>query len=406
MGPGTLEEQILNVRLNIFQPDCDVLRLGHDGPRIDWHIHTHRALQAIIRQPGRKLGSSYVRGDWDVDGQQLAALIDALVPQSEPPRLFHKRFCLRHLRARLPYSRRATAYPYWQDHNLWLSRTCLGNNLFQHCAFYDEPGISTEQAQRTRNHDILKRLQLRRGQHLLDLNAGWGTLAIYLAEQTGIRVTAMVRTREQLQFAHSEARRRGLDGQVHFRLGSFQQCRGHYDRVLACGFLEQFAETTYPALFEQLESLLHDDGLAWIQVTGLGRAAGLSHQWHRRQLPARCSLPLLSDLVSSLETTGLRSLTLEDQSAHQLQDLQTRAKRFQRQRLAISQRFGETHTRYWEFLLASQISAFRRGQLRHYEFLLGNTHCQWQAVAPGRVPDEGCLPMEIAQKIPGLARDL
>ena len=403
MELGRIEERIDDIRLNIHQPDAQVLRLGHHGPAIDWHIHHAHTLHAIIRQPELNLGRSYVDGEWDIDSIHLSDLITALVPRQSSPGPLDGRPCLRRLRARLPQLRKRSTRIHWRDFSPWLSRLCFGDALFHNCARYSEAGTTTEQAQRLTAYQLAERLQLNGSHHLLDLNAGWGALPLFLAEHLGVRVTAMVSSREQLQYAHGEARRRGLDSQIHYRLGSFHQCRGRFDRILASGFLEQFTESAYPAIFEHLEHLLHEDGLAWLQVTGRSHAGGLSNQWHRRQLPARQSMPLLSDICVGIEQSRLRQLQTEDYSHHWQQDLRTRARRFHRHRADISQRFGETRTRHWEFLLASEISAARWGQLRQYDMLLGQTRCQWPAVELRQSPSEYQLPETIAQQIPGLA---
>jgi cyclopropane-fatty-acyl-phospholipid synthase len=313
---------------------------------------------------------------------------------------------LQRLRAGLPRVHRAPPQPHWQDSSLWLSRICLGDELFAACPHYGEPGISLEQAQRTRYRNLVTHLRLGRGQHLLDLSAGWGTLPLYLAEHAGLRVTALVSSREQLQFAHGEARRRGLDGSVHFRLGGFYQCRGRFDRILAGDFLERYPESTYGVLFERLEALLADDGIICLEVMGRSRNTGLSNQWHQQQLPGRHSQPLPSDLNRAVEHTRLRTLLLQDLSDYRLQGLLAQAWRYHGKRAAISHRFGETRTRHWEFLLASQMTALQWGQLRHYELVLGNARCRWPADASNRLSGEARLPMDIAQRIPGLARDI
>jgi hypothetical protein len=66
MELGRIEERISDIRLNIRQPDGQVLRLGHHGPSIDWHIHNIHALYSINRHPQLNLGRSYVNGEWDV----------------------------------------------------------------------------------------------------------------------------------------------------------------------------------------------------------------------------------------------------------------------------------------------------------------------------------------------------
>ena len=406
MDLSTLEAHVRGVRFDIHQPDSEVLQLGHDGPVVDWHIHTCGTLPKILKHPQRELGRCYVNGEWDIDTRQLPTLIQALIPKSTPPPLLYRRAALRHLRARLPHPHHKPPQPHWQDFNLWLSRICLGDEIFLGCAEYSEAGVSMEQAQRLRCRHLVSQLQLQSGQHLLDLNAGWGTLPLYLARHGGVRVTALVSTREQLHHAHREARHRGLDGAVHFRLGNVYQCRGRFDRILASGFLERHPEPAHGVLFGQLETLLHEDGLAWLQVAGRSHDAGLSNHWHQQQLPGRHSLPLLSALTRGLERTRLRTLLVEDQSDYRLQDLGNQAQRYRRNRVSISRRFGEARTRHWEFLLASQITALQWEQLRQYELVLGNARCRWPAVASAGYHGEAALPRDIARRIPGMARDL
>ncbi len=398
-----LENRIHNIRLQIHQPDGTVHRVGENGPLINWHLHTHNALPSILKHPEVNLGSSYVRGEWDIDTRLLADLVQALVPKRARPRRLPTRW-LQNLRAGLPHSHKPDPLPHWQDTSVWISRRCLGDTLFHGCSLYNEPGMSLEQAQRTRCRSLLARLQIQPGQQILDLNAGWGTLALYLAEQAGVQVTAMVRTLEQLRYARSEARRRGLETSAHFRLGSFHQCRGRFDRILGTGFVEHFSESACPALFQHLDELLQDDGFVWLQVTGRSKDIALSNRWYQKQLPSRHSLPLLSNLTSAVQTSVLRPLCVEDQTGQRLQDLDNQARRFCRHRSAIQQRFGEHHTRHWEFRLASQATAMRWGQLSQYELLLGNTRSACPSFDQTLQAPADSLPADITRQIPGLAR--
>ena len=406
MGLNTIEKRVENIRLQIHQPNGTIHHIGDSGPLIEWHLHTSGALRSILKHPELNLGRSYVRGEWDVDTRRLPDLVKTLISKRAKVRLLHNRPCLRRLRARLPHTRKVDRQPHWQDISAWVSQICLGEELLQGCALFCEPGMTMEQARRTHCRRLISRLQLEPAQHLLDLNAGWGATALFLARTADVRVTAFVQTREQLQFAKTETRRCGLDGQVHFRLGSFHQCRGHFDRILATGFLERYPEPTYPVLFKRFEELLQDDGFAWIQVAGRSENIAISNRWYQSQLPSGHSLPLISDMASALESTRLRTLLLEEQTGHWLQDLEGQAQRFYQHRTAISQRFGEQRTRHWEFQLASQATAIRWGQLRRYELLLGNTRCIWPCYDPGMPPSAEDLPWDIIDRIPGLARDI
>jgi cyclopropane-fatty-acyl-phospholipid synthase len=405
MGLNAIEKRVENIRLQIHQPNGVIHHIGQSGPLIDWHLHNPSTLRTILKHPELNLGRSYVRGEWDVDTRQLPDLVRTLLSKRAKVSLLHNRPCLRRLRARLPHTRKAERQPHWRDISAWVSRICVGDELLLDHALFSEPGMTMEQARRTHCRRLASRLQLKPAQHLLDLNAGWGATALFLAKTADVRVTAIVRTREQLQFAKNETRRCGLDGQVHFRLGTFHQCRGRFDRILATGFLEHYPEPTYPVLFKRFEELLEDSGFAWIQVTGRSKDIAISNRWYQSQLPSGHSLPLISDMLTALESTRLRTLLLEEETGHWLQDLEAQAQRFHQHRAGISQRCGEPRTRHWEFQLASQATAVRWGQLRRYEMLVGNTRCIWPAHDPGLHPSSEGLPWDIIDRIPGLARD-
>jgi len=111
MDLRTLEEQLLGVRFDIHQADGQVLRLGHDGPVVNWHIHSGATLHRILKQPQCTLGSSYVRGDWDIDTRHLSTLIQALIPANISPGFLHRRPFLRRLRTHLPHVRQKATQP-------------------------------------------------------------------------------------------------------------------------------------------------------------------------------------------------------------------------------------------------------------------------------------------------------
>jgi len=403
MGLDTLENCVHNIRLQIHQPDGSVRCVGDDGPLINWHLHTRGSLPSILKHPEINLGSSYVRGEWDVDTRLLADLVQALVSKRARPRRLPARW-LHKLRARLPHSHRPDPLPHWQDTSVRISHLCLGDTLFHGCSLYSEPGMSLEQAQRTRCRSLLTTLQIQPGQQILDLNAGWGTLALYLAEQAGVSVTAMVRNLEQLRYARAEAKRRGLETKTQFRLGSLHQCRGRFDHILGAGFIEHFTESIYPVLFQRFDELLQDDGFVWLQVAGRSKDTALSNRWYQKQLPSPHSAPLLSNLTGALQTSILRPLYIEDQTGQRLQDMDNQARRFYHHRSAICRCYGERHTRHWEFRLASQATAMRWGQLNQYELLLGKARSVCPAFNHTVQTPQDSLPADITSQIPGLAR--
>ncbi|UCE76156.1 MAG: class I SAM-dependent methyltransferase [Gammaproteobacteria bacterium] len=406
MDLSTLEERAKNIQLKIYQPDDTLYCIGHGGPLVEWHVHKPEALPAIVKHPEFNLGASYVRGDWDMDTRQLPRLVQTLLPKIAKPGLLHNRPLVRRLLARVSRTRSRNLQPRWQDISLAASRACLGEDLFQACGWFSEPGVTLEQAQRTQCRRLIAKLRLESGQRVLDLDAGWGALTLFVAQHANLRVTAFCKTPEQLYHLQAEARRRGLQGRVHARAGSLKHCRGPFDRILAGGLLEHCPPSGYAALFRRLGNLLRDDGFAWLQMSGRSRGVTLSNRWLQNQLPSWHALPLLSDLGAALECTGLRILQLEDCSAHWQKNLESWGQRFCRHRAAINRQFGEKLTRHWEFMLASQQTAAGWGQLGCYEIVLGNRRSAWlpgEEIAHGFLDD---LPLDLGRGIPGLAGEM
>jgi len=392
---STLEERITDVRLNLHLPDGRRYCAGNRGPDLDLYIHEKRALRQLILKPGKALGSTYVEGHWDAAGEQLVALISNLVPaattRTPAERLSNS------LRGHMRRLTRTTTEFDRQMQNHWLSRICLGPDLFHACAHYAEPGISTVQARRSCTRHLVEQLQLDAGTRVLDLNAGWGSLSLALAEYSGAPVTGRVSSPEQLQFAGSEARRRGLQNRVHFHTDHIRHHRGQFDRILVVN-PEEIIDRS---VIGMLASRLCERGLIWMQLTTCGHTAALGNRWYQQRLGPQTQL---QTVLTGLDSSGLHAVSLQDRSTERLADLSTQTRNFQRQRNAIRQRFGERQTRQWEFLAASHIDCLQRGELRHYEILLGNSVAS--VAGNNRTPASmaGTLPGEIASKIPGLAR--
>ena len=87
----------------------------------------------------------------------------------------------------------------------------IGNDVF--AAMLDPPMIyscgyweyanSLAQAQEDKLHMICKKLELARGERLLDIGCGWGGLAAFAAEHYGVAVTGVTISREQKTLAET-----------------------------------------------------------------------------------------------------------------------------------------------------------------------------------------------------------
>ena len=393
-----LESRIHCGSLQLHLPDGTGRRLGHDPHEtpVHWHLHRADTLRRILANPARMLGETYVRDEWHVAPGQLPRLLAVLMRNIPHTPRHPLRETLQYWRARLADSddRLAPQDPACFDD--WLPSRFLDAGRHYQCGYFRDPDVSLEEAQRTMCHRLLNKLRLRPGQQVLDLNANWGSLALYLAEQGQVRVTALVRSHAQLQYARQCARARGLERQVCFLQQAHDAPQGHYDRILALGVLEALQPRQYAGLFQQLCTRLTRDGLILLQCVGRLGPPGPVNPWLRQYLLPYQYNPALSELSQGIEQGGLYAQGAEILHAHYAHTLAAWQQRFQRHRPEIAHRMGERFCRTWEFYLAAAEAGFRWRDLALFEWQLSP-----ERVAP---PDPQAPP--VPQTAPELIRRL
>jgi cyclopropane-fatty-acyl-phospholipid synthase len=379
-----LEQQIHCGSLQLHLANGTSRRLGRGEPLVHWFLHRPNTLKRILRNPARMLGETYVRGEWHVpDGRlpQLLALLLRNIPQTpqHPVREAWQRW-----RARLADREGSLGHHDPTLFDDWLLGRFLDSGLHYQCGYFRDPDVSLEEAQRTMCHRLLTKLRLLPGQHVLDLNANWGGLALHLAEHGQVRVTALVRSHAQLQYARQRARERGLQHLVSFLHQGHEEQRGCYDRVIGLGVLEALQPHQYLWLFRHIRGLLAEDGLALLQCVGRLGAPGPVNPWLRQYLLPYQYNPALSELSQSVEQSGLFQHGVEILHEHYACTLAAWHGRFQRHRTDIAHRMGEHFCRVWEFYLAAAEAGFRWRDLALFEWQLGRSRLSAPDAHPRR----------------------
>ena len=136
----------------------------------------------------------------------------------------------------------------------------IGNDVFgamidprmiYSCGYW-EYANSLTQAQEDKLHMICRKLELTRGEHLLDIGCGWGGLAVFAAEHYGATVTGITISREQKALA--ETRCAGLP--VNIQLTDYRSLTGNYDKIVSVGMFEHVGPKNYATFFRTVQRLI------------------------------------------------------------------------------------------------------------------------------------------------------
>ncbi len=146
-------------------------------------------------------------------------------------------------------------------------RLCLGPRLALSCCWFEQGNETLPAAEEAMLRLTAIRARLDDGQAVLDLGAGWGAFALWVAARyPNSSVTAICRTRPQKDFIEAEGIRLGLENltAVAADLNDFETASGSFDRILSLELFEQLKN--WPRLLAGLARWLRPEGLAFLQL--------------------------------------------------------------------------------------------------------------------------------------------
>ena len=138
----------------------------------------------------------------------------------------------------------------------------LDKNRQYSCAYFKNENETLEQAQENKMNHIIKKLNLKPNQRVLDIGSGWGTLAIEIAKKSKCEVVGITLSENQLKYSKQKAKELNLENQVDFRLIDYRQLNEKFDRIVSVGMFEHVARKFYQTYFNTVSKLLNDNGVA------------------------------------------------------------------------------------------------------------------------------------------------
>tara|TARA_B100000929_G_scaffold182126_1_gene144162 strand:+ start:350 stop:1537 length:1188 start_codon:yes stop_codon:yes gene_type:complete len=238
------------------------------------------------------------------------------------------------------------------------------------CAYFKDENDSLEEAQNNKIDHIIKKLNLKPNQRVLDIGSGWGSLAIEIAKKTQCEVVGITLSENQLEYSNKKAKDMNLENQVEFRLIDYRQMEEKFDRIVSVGMFEHVGRKFYKKYFKQLSNLLNDDGVALIHTIGSVNPPRDPQPWITKYIFPGGYTPSLSELVNPIEKSGLIISDLEVLRLHYSLTLRHWKERFLSKKDKILEMFDEKFFRIWEFYLTGCEMEFKWGQQVVFQFQL------------------------------------
>jgi cyclopropane-fatty-acyl-phospholipid synthase len=232
---------------------------------------------------------------------------------------------------------------------------------------FARPDQDLVEAQRNKFRLMLERLDLKPGQHLLEIGSGWGGFALYAARETGCRVTSITLSQQQLEAARERAQQAGLADRVEFRLQDYRDLRETYDRVVSIEMYEAVGEQYWPAYFATLARTLKPGGRAAIQGITIDHA---NFEYYRQNVDFIQTYIFPGGMLASAEVfaeraraAGLALSEVRFYGQHYAQTLAEWHRRVWQARERIQQMFDARFLRMWRYYLGYCEAGFRLGRI-------------------------------------------
>jgi cyclopropane fatty-acyl-phospholipid synthase-like methyltransferase len=243
-------------------------------------------------------------------------------------------------------------------------RACLGDRMAFTCAHFDSPADSLENGVDQMNARICDKIGLRASHRVLEVGCGWGSFLAHVAASRGAECVGTTLSRAQEIQANRRFAELGIERQARSMLLDYRDLPpGTYDRIVCLETVERVGVKNLKGFFEKLREHLVDDGLFFLQWTGLRRKLQPEDlMWglfiNKHVFPgADAALPL-SSMLKVAEKSGWEVQGVENVSRHYSQTLRLWRANWESHRVRIVAEHGERWFRIWQFFLAwSQIVA-------------------------------------------------
>ncbi len=222
---------------------------------------------------------------------------------------------------------------------------------------------SLDDAQLAKKRHLAAKLQVKRGDTVLEIGCGWGGLALYLAGIAGARVTGITLSKEQFARAQTRAMERGLNSDATFRLVDYRDVDGAFDRIVSVGMFEHVGVGFYDTYFRKCAKLLTNDGTALIHTIGRIGPPSITNPWIAKYIFPGGYIPALSEVLPAIERAQLVVTDVEILQLHYADTLKAWRERFLAHCDEIVRLYDQRFVRMWEFYLACSEMAFREGEM-------------------------------------------
>ncbi|NOW08004.1 SAM-dependent methyltransferase [Clostridium beijerinckii] len=322
----------------------------------------------IIKDPSLTFGEAYMTKKIDIEGS-IQKVIESLYNNQESFLSNSDKYAnlLRMATNSIKNSKKNIEFHYdiGNDfYKLWLDDT-----MTYSCGYFKSKSDSLTQAQKNKVEHILKKLNLKEGETLLDIGCGWGELIISAAKKYKVKAMGITLSSEQLAKVKERIKNEGLEDLLEVELVDYRELKNRtFDKIVSVGMLEHVGQDHLAEYFSNVNNLLNDKGVSLLHCITSTEVGG-NNTWIDKYIFPGGYVPAVRELINCMSDEKFTLIDAENLRLHYGRTLEHWAKNFENALPEIRKTKDETFIRMWRLYLNACAASFNSGNISIHQFV-------------------------------------